>query len=94
MVSKAAKIRLGIFLTIGAILIIIFAAVVAGSRLVEKKDIYYIEFEDYSVSGLQVGSSVNYRGIKIGRVEAVKINPKDVSKIIITISVDRGTPIK
>ncbi|MEN6445422.1 MAG: MlaD family protein [Candidatus Cloacimonas sp.] len=94
MVSKAAKVRLGIFLTIGAILIIIFAAVVAGSRLVEKKDIYYIQFEDYSVSGLQVGSSVNYRGIKIGRVEDIKINPKDVTKIIIKISVNRGTPIK
>ncbi len=39
MVSKSAKIRLGIFLTIGAVLIIIFAVVVAGSRLVEKKDI-------------------------------------------------------
>ncbi|HNZ33153.1 MAG TPA: MlaD family protein [Candidatus Cloacimonas sp.] len=94
MVSKAAKIRLGVFLTIGAILIIIFAAIVAGSRLVEKKDIYYIEFEDYSVSGLQVGSSVNYRGIKIGRVEDIKINPKDVTKIIVSISVNRGTPIK
>ena len=32
MVSKAAKIRLGIFLIIGAILIILFAIVVAGSR--------------------------------------------------------------
>lgn len=94
MVSKAAKIRLGVFLTIGAILIIIFAAIVAGSRLVEKKDIYYIEFEDYSVSGLQVGSSVNYRGIKIGRVDDIKINPKDVTKIIVSISVNRGTPIK
>ncbi len=75
MVSKSAKIRLGIFLTIGAVLIIIFAVVVAGSRLVEKKDIYYIEFEDYSVSGLQVGSSVNYRGIKLVELKMLELIP-------------------
>jgi len=94
MVTKAQKIRLGIFIAIGALLLIIFAAAVAGSRLVQKRDYYYIEFSDYSVSGLQVGGSVNYSGIRIGRVEEIRIDPDDVSKIIITISVTAGTPIK
>jgi len=94
MVSKATKIRLGIFIAIGSLLIIVFAAAVAGSRLVQKRDIYYIQFENYSVSGLQIGGAVNYQGIKVGRVENIRINPKDVTKIIITISVDADTPIK
>lgn len=94
MVSKATKIRLGIFIAIGSLLIIVFAAAVAGSRLVQKRDVYYIQFENYSVSGLQIGGAVNYQGIKVGRVENIRINPKDVTKIIITISVDAGTPIK
>jgi ABC-type transporter Mla subunit MlaD len=94
MVSKATKVRLGIFIAIGSILILVFAAAVAGSRLVQKRDIYYIMFENYSVSGLQVGGPVNYQGIKVGRVDAIKIDPKDVSKIILTLSVDAGTPIK
>ncbi|GAB1469087.1 hypothetical protein MASR2M64_18650 [Candidatus Cloacimonadota bacterium] len=94
MVSKATKIRLGIFLAVGSILIIIFAAAVAGSRLVQKRDIYFIQFQDRSVSGIQVGGAVNYQGIKVGRVESIKIDPKDVTKITLTISVEAGTPIK
>ncbi len=94
MVSKAAKVRLGVFLAIGSLLMIVFAAAVAGNRLVQKRDIYYIQFENYSVSGLQVGGAVNYQGIKVGRVESIKIDPKDVTKIKLTISVDGGTPIK
>lgn len=94
MVSKATKVRLGVFIAIGSLLIIVFAAAVAGSRLVQKRDIYFIQFENYSVSGLQVGGAVNYQGIKVGRVEDIRIDPKDVTKIILKISVEAGTPIK
>lgn len=94
MVSKATKIRLGIFIAIGSLLILVFAGAVAGSRLVQKRDIYFIEFQNYSVSGLQVGGPVNYQGIKVGRVEEIKINPKDVTRIVLKISVEAGTPIK
>lgn len=94
MVSKAVKIRLGIFMVIGLTLIVLFVALVAGNRLVQKRDIYYVEFENYSVAGLQVGGVVNYQGIKVGRVEDIKINPRDVTKIILTLSLDHGTPIK
>lgn len=94
MVSKATKIRLGVFLVTGAVLVLIFAAVVAGNRLTQKWDAYTIVFDDYPVSGLQVGSAVNYQGIKVGRVEGVKIDPKDVNRVIVTINIEPGTPIK
>ncbi|HPF09664.1 MAG TPA: MlaD family protein, partial [Candidatus Cloacimonadota bacterium] len=94
MVSKATKVRLGIFLAIGFIAILLFAIAVAGNRLTQKWDTYYIMFKDYPVSGLQVGGTVNYQGIKVGQVQAVKIDPEDVSKVIITINVEPGTPIK
>jgi phospholipid/cholesterol/gamma-HCH transport system substrate-binding protein len=94
MVTKAQKIRVGIFIAIGSLLILIFAGVVAGSKLFQKRDIYYIRYDDVSVAGLQVGGSVQYHGIKVGRVDAIRINPDNVSQIILTISVDHGTPIK
>jgi len=94
MITKSQKIRLGVFITIGSILLLIFAAVVAGNQLFERRDIYYIEFEDTSVTGLQVGGAVQYHGIRIGRVDAIKISPQDVSRVIVTVSVDAGTPIK
>lgn len=94
MVSKAVKIRLGVFLVIGTALILLFVALVVGNKLIERRDVYYIEFENSSIAGLQVGGAVNYQGIKVGRVDNVRINPKDVTKIIVEISIEAGTPIK
>lgn len=94
MVSKAIKVRLGIFLVVGFILILVFAAAVAGNRLMQKWDEYYIVFHDYPVSGLQVGGTVNYQGIKVGRVKDIRIDPDDVKKVMLTIQIEPGTPIK
>ncbi len=44
MVSKATKVRLGVFLAVGSLLILVFAAAVAGNRLTQKWDTYYIVF--------------------------------------------------
>ncbi|MCB5229176.1 MAG: MlaD family protein [Candidatus Cloacimonetes bacterium] len=94
MLSKAQKIRLGAFVMAGSVLLLVILIAVAGSKLVDKKDIYYVSFENYSVTGLQVGGTVSYRGIKVGRVEDIKIDPKDINKVIITVAIDRDTPIK
>jgi phospholipid/cholesterol/gamma-HCH transport system substrate-binding protein len=94
LVSKAAKIRLGVFVVCGILLLVLFFGLVIGNRLVEKKDTYYIRFKDYSVYGLQVGAAVYYNGIHIGSVSKASIDPRDVANVILTLSVDQGTPIK
>ncbi len=94
MISRVQKIRLGIFIAIGATLILVFAGVVAGSQLIQHKDIYYVTYTDVSVNGLQEGGAVGYHGIKVGTVKSIKVNPRDVSKIVVTISIEAGTPIK
>jgi phospholipid/cholesterol/gamma-HCH transport system substrate-binding protein len=94
MISRVQKVRLGIFITIGSILILVFLGVVTGSQFIKHQDIYYITYRDVSVNGLQEGGAVGYHGIKIGTVKSIKVNPKDVSKIIVTISIEAGTPIK
>lgn len=94
MVSSAQKFRLGIFIVVFSVLMIIFLILVAGSKIMEKRDIYYIRYEDTSVSGLQIGGPVKYRGIGIGRVDDITIDAKDVTNIIVTVSVKAETPIK
>ncbi len=94
MANKAQKFRLGVFLITGFALIIITIAIIAGSSLSQKRDIYYINFLNESVGGLDVGSKVNYQGIGVGRVEEIIISPKDVTSIVVTISIQGGTPIK
>ncbi len=71
-----------------------FALVVAGDTLWRQYDQYYIRYTDASVAGLQSGGTVIYQGIAIGRIERIEIDPQDIQSIIVTIRVERGTPIK
>jgi phospholipid/cholesterol/gamma-HCH transport system substrate-binding protein len=54
---------------------------------------YQIAFAG-SVSGLQQGSPVLYRGIPVGRVADIRIDPEDVETVLVTVEIDRRTPIK
>ncbi|MCF7859348.1 MAG: MlaD family protein [Candidatus Cloacimonetes bacterium] len=94
MVSKAQKFRLGIFITIISVLMVVFLVAVAGTKIMEKRDVYYIRFQDSSVTGLQIGGSVKYRGIAIGRVDDISIDPENISDIIVAVSIKSGTPLK
>jgi len=94
MVTKAQKTRLGIFLFGGLALLLLLAGLVAGNRLMQRKDTYYIAYKDVSINGLSVGGAVKYAGIAIGTVEDITIDPQDVSRLIVRLSVKHGTPIK
>lgn len=94
MVSKAQKFRLGLFLILSSIILIVFLVLVIGKKIMERRDIYYIVYKDVSVSGLQLGGTVKYHGINVGRIDDINIDEQDVSKIIVTISMKAGTPIK
>jgi phospholipid/cholesterol/gamma-HCH transport system substrate-binding protein len=54
---------------------------------------YDIRFEG-SVAGLRDGSSVTYRGVTVGEVRDVRIDPENVELILVTVDVAAGTPIK
>ena len=93
--SPSQKVRLGAFLGTGAALIAISVILLAGRALVEDQDEYFIRFSnsEVSFSGLETGSSVKYSGIKVGRVEQIRIDPDDVSVIEVTLSLDEDTPV-
>lgn len=93
--SPSQKVRLGAFLGTGAALIAISVILLAGRALVEDRDEYFIRFSnsEVSFSGLETGSSVKYSGIKVGRVEQIRIDPDDVSVIEVTLSLDEDTPV-
>jgi phospholipid/cholesterol/gamma-HCH transport system substrate-binding protein len=94
MVTKSQKIRLGIFITISLLALIIVIIILVAPKFLEKRDIYFVGFTDISVTGLQKGSSVKYHGITVGHVSDVFIDPQDLTRIIIELSLDQGTPIK
>jgi len=94
MVSKSQKIRLGIFIIVGLVFLFVLIGIIVGTKLFDKKDIYFIAYKDQSVSGMNVGSAVQYHGIRVGRIEELDIDKDDVTTVIVEISVKAGTPIK
>ncbi len=92
-ITKSQKIRLTAFIIITSSILIISLIIITGSKLLKKSDIYFIRYKNISIAGLEVGASVKYNGIRIGRVEDIYIDPEDINAIIIKISVKRNTPI-
>jgi len=54
---------------------------------------YMIHFERQSLDGLQQGSDVNMRGVKVGRVEGYELSPHNINRVDVTIRVSRNTPV-
>ena len=87
------------YLLVGAFALVVMAGFViavvwmAGANLRENVTHYDIFF-DGSVTGLKPGNTVRYRGIPIGAVTDISINPKNVQQVRVMIEVPADTPIK
>ena len=53
----------------------------------------FIVFTDNNVTGLNVQGQVRYRGIRVGRVEQITLDPESRRTMLITISVRSETPV-
>ncbi|MBM3327570.1 MAG: MCE family protein [Calditrichaeota bacterium] len=92
-VTPAQRARLGLFLLISGSILVILLLIITGGKLLERRDQYSIRYKDVSVSGLEIGAQVKYHGVRVGRVERIAIDPKEIETIVVTISVDHNTPI-
>ena len=86
------KIGLFVIAFVMALLILVFWL---GKYGFEKKkfDEYSIYFKE-SVAGLNIGSSIKYKGFDVGSVSEIKLNPFNSEEIQVNISIKKGTPIK
>ncbi len=85
--------KAGLFVILAVLLVAGSVALVAGLRLNAPRQRYFIRFEE-SVSGLEVGAAVKYRGVDVGNVTAIKIPRDDLSTVEVEISVGTEIPIK
>ena len=72
--TVARNIKLGLF-AIGAIAGAVIAAIVIGIHAMAPNTVEYHTYFDESVQGLDVGSPVKYRGVRIGAVKGIHIAP-------------------
>ncbi|MDY0051175.1 MAG: MlaD family protein [Aliarcobacter sp.] len=92
--TKISFFKIGMFIVIFtiALLGVIFWLGKYGFEK-QKFDEYSIYFEE-SISGLNIGSSIKYKGFEVGSVNEIKINPDNSEEIQIDILIKKGTPIK
>ncbi len=83
----------GIFIA-GSVLLLVLAILWLGKVEYEEEYNYYTVYFRESVSGLNVGSPVKYRGIKVGTVANLSIDPRNPELVKAIIKVKRGTPIR
>ncbi|QOP46693.1 MCE family protein [Sulfurimonas paralvinellae] len=54
----------------------------------------YLIYFDESVLGLNLNAPVKYRGINVGKVVKLRINPKNTEQVEVTVDILKSTPIK
>jgi phospholipid/cholesterol/gamma-HCH transport system substrate-binding protein len=92
MATKSEQAMVGLFVLIaGAVLVAtVFALSGAFGGLASTYRAYFL-----FAGGLEPGATVRYAGgPKVGRVEKLRLDPKDSSRIEITFSVKSGLPVK
>src|SRR5688572_9484237 len=90
--TKAEKVRLGTFVVTGLVLFGGGVVSLAGLRVWERRDFYTVSFGE-SVSGLEVSAQVKYQGLRVGTVESMQIDPRDPSKIQVSLALDPDTKL-
>lgn len=93
METRASYTIIGAFVLAFAVGIVAAVVWLADIEIDSETSSYHILF-DGSVTGLRPGNPVRYRGVPVGTVENMEINPDNVEQVRVTIEVPSATPIK
>ena len=74
MAGKTSKFMVGLFVSLGVVLTVVAIIWVGATKYFEKGNLYVTYFDE-SVQGLQLDSTVKYRGVDVGRVEKIGVAP-------------------
>ena len=93
METRAHHIIIGLF-TLGAgALALLFALWMSHSGTDDDVRLYDVIFRE-AVSGLSVGSPVQYSGIRVGEVERLRLDPQDPRQVWARVRISSSAPVK
>jgi len=93
MYSKVNYTMVGIFVLLFSVGLVWFAFWLAKYGIHREFDTYKLLMTE-SVSGLSKDSVVKLRGVDIGRVSEIRIDPNNIERIEVFLKIKRGVPIK
>lgn len=93
MESKVNYTIVGLFVVVLTTAMLSFAYWLTRSHGVQDVTTYYVHLSE-SVAGLNVDAAVKYRGVDVGTVSAMGINPDNSEEVRLELKIDEGTRIK
>ena len=93
METRAHHILIGAFTLLVAVAILLFSLWMVKSGSQQDTRLYSVEFHE-AVSGLTVGSAVEYSGIRVGEVERLSLNPDNPAVVLAQVRISKQVPIK
>lgn len=93
METRAHHVLIGCFTLAVAAGVLLFGLWLSKSGSEQDSRLYDIVFRE-PVSGLTVGSAVEYSGIRVGEVESLSLDPRDPRRVLARVRIARQTPIK
>lgn len=88
------------FALVGIFVLVLSAALIGGVLWFSGGKSYRTVYDTYqiymteSVSGLNLNAPVRYKGVEVGRVQKIALAPGNVEQVLLTLGIERGTPIK
>jgi len=93
METKANYVLIGAFTLVVALGLLLFGLWAAKYSSERSWQRYMIVFDE-AVTGLSVGSPVQYNGISVGSIQKLSLDPQDPRRVVAIIRADATTPIK
>src|SRR5215475_5364794 len=78
MAAEKSYARLGLFI-VATLVVVLATALIFIQRLRSREAIALVTYTTENVSGLEISSPVRYRGVSIGRVTDVRVDPRGIT---------------
>lgn len=92
MEPKQNYFAVGLFVIIGGILLAVTALWIMGRGDSDNYGRYQMFFSE-SVTGLDEGAAVRYRGVRVGNVHHITIDPNNATRIRVVVNIEKTTPV-
>lgn len=90
MENRAHALAAGLFIIILSAVLAVTAVWLSGGTIVRER---YLLVSEIPVTGLNPQAAVRYRGVSVGKVENMRLDPDNMHRIFIRIAVDRDVPL-